>query len=124
MLYRDKNLKGKITAAFILHDSVYEEEQLYLACSSITSDQTGHYIVAAYRRREQLIIAHTCPASKTNQTCWHVAAAVEAYQNYYWWKPDIQHLKVTLIHYAHTLRPEYIQIPIPGEELNLYTGGN
>lgn len=116
-MFRDPNLKGTVEAAYI---DPKEDEKLYLALSSITSEKTGHYISCAYVRNKQLIVAHSCPAIKAGLNCWHIDATLEAYKKNYFWKLELENFKVVSINYENRLQRTWNQIPIPGELLNIY----
>jgi len=86
-----------------------DKESIVVSCPS---SQGGNYLVGVSKCGNILTIAHYCPAIESGNNCWHVKAAVEAFQKWRWW--DISDMKIKSIVKKIELRPEWVQIPIPG----------
>jgi len=93
-------------------------EILYLTCPS---RRGGDYLVAvAYNKQlNTIFVGHDCPAIQRGSNCWHVRAAENAFKEWRWWEVP-EDAKVRSIRRTDLkFLPEFKQIPVPGQPLNI-----
>jgi hypothetical protein len=87
-----------------------------LILSLPSTKKEGEYLIGVSLYKDTIIIAHECQASKCKQNCWHVDAAYQAFLKWRWWE-DSSDKKVVQMYKKMNLRPDWEQIPIPGEAI-------
>ncbi len=85
-----------------------DENSLVFACPS---SRGATYLVGVTAKTGTLTIIHDCPAIKANKTCWHLGAARDVYENWFWWQDTPQ--ETNALRKKIKLSSDWVQIPVP-----------
>ncbi|MCM3790350.1 hypothetical protein M3221_18400 [Domibacillus indicus] len=81
-----------------------------LICAMSSERKSGLYFIAVRPEKGCLIVTHSVSGSPENQALY-VEEAVACYHVWQWWDPRT---KVIVKTAPITLKPEWVQIPVPG----------